>query len=172
MSKIEDAELLASPVSRAFDGTELRLLANLLDDKMMDWTEERRAKYAPLYDDLVHLANRLFSNGHDYGWREKRRWADEPPESPPEKFVNVICGCGSRITIKIHDKGEPLYEWPVLCKNHLGRKGNERPLGTIFVEGIPGELMQAQLIAQQIIVHNEEDIANFDTHTFRANAKF
>ncbi len=171
MSKIDDEELLSTGLSYAFDGSEIRLLANLLDDQMADWTEDRKKRYAPIYDDLTLLADRLLSNGHDYGLRKARRWADDPPETPDDLFVHVICGCATRIKIVIRTGAEDLDTWDVTCPRHQpGTRA--RHLGVICVKGVPDRLIHAQTIAQQILVLHEEDLKNFDTHTFKANAKF
>ena len=170
MSKIDDEGLLSMQAQQLFDGSELRLLATLLDNEICDWTAERRAKYEALGDDLSYLAERLLSNGHDYGWRKTRRWAKEPPAVPPDTSIHIICFCGTRITVKIRERNEPLFSWDVTCPKHDGP--HTRHLGAIRVKGTPGLPNNAQLITQQILIHHEEDLRNFPTHTFWADAKF
>jgi hypothetical protein len=175
VSKIGDGTLLSMGLADAFDGTELRLLATLLDDHMMDWPEERRASYEALYDDLEHLARRLLSNGHDFGKRATRRWAEDPPTVPDDEVVHVICDCGTRITVPVRTGGLDLLEWNVTCPKHGELESpykETRHLGVIAVKGVPPSEAAVRLAIQQALIHHAEDLRNFDSHAFRTTATF
>jgi hypothetical protein len=170
MGKVSDEYLLDLQLRNAFDGAEARFLHGLLDDHIGDWVASRREAYEPLLADLGHLAQRLLSNGIDYGKRTESRWADEVDPTKEPVVINTICFCGTRIQTEITSDGAPLQEWPVHCLRHDGYE--ERLLGHVRVDGAPDEPLNAQLVIQQAICHQEANLRGSADYVFSTSVKF